>query len=107
MSRRIPMTPIALLSESRRGEPFAAEAAAGASLARRVLAGGFRTFLATAFLQETFGRCLEDARSLCGFLPPEASARPGCGRTERRRSRTDRAVGYTTAAVLKTAWATG
>src|SRR3954467_10973399 len=27
--------------------------------------------------------------------------------TERRRSRTDRAVGYTTAPVLKTGWATG
>jgi hypothetical protein len=27
--------------------------------------------------------------------------------TERRRSRTDRAVGYTTALVLKTSWATG
>jgi hypothetical protein len=30
-----------------------------------------------------------------------------CGLTERRRSRTDRAVGYTTAQVLKTCWATG
>ena len=29
------------------------------------------------------------------------------GLTERRRSRTDRAVGYTTAQVLKTCWATG
>ena len=29
------------------------------------------------------------------------------GSTERRRSRTDRAVGYTTALVLKTSWATG
>src|SRR5207248_1051840 len=35
-----------------------------------------------------------------------AGARPR-PRTEWRRSRTDRAVGYTTAAVLKTAWATG
>ena len=31
----------------------------------------------------------------------------GSGATERRRSRTDRAVGYTTALVLKTSWATG
>jgi hypothetical protein len=29
------------------------------------------------------------------------------GSTERRRSRTYRAVGYTTAPVLKTGWATG
>ena len=35
------------------------------------------------------------------------SAEPKLGLTERRRSRTDRAVGYTTAQVLKTCWATG
>src|SRR5512133_3328580 len=36
------------------------------------------------------------------------SIRPmGSGSTERRRSRTYRAVGYTTAPVLKTSWATG
>ena len=33
--------------------------------------------------------------------------RGGFGSTERRRSRTDRAVGCTTARVLKTRWATG
>jgi hypothetical protein len=36
--------------------------------------------------------------------PAQLSLSPS---TERRRSRTDRAVGYTTALVLKTSWATG
>ena len=38
---------------------------------------------------------------------PESFEETGNGLTERRRSRTDRAVGYTTAQVLKTCWATG
>ncbi len=40
-----------------------------------------------------------------GLAP--ACQHPDIGSTERRRSRTDRAVGYTTAQVLKTCWATG
>ena len=40
-------------------------------------------------------------------LSPTFRGWSGTGLTERRRSRTDRAVGYTTAQVLKTCWATG
>jgi len=50
------------------------------------------------------------SREVTGRANGEAhnSFRPiGFGSTERRRSRTDRAVGYTTALVLKTSWATG
>jgi hypothetical protein len=39
------------------------------------------------------------------YIPCAPLAKPA--RTERRRSRTYRAVGYTTAPVLKTGWATG
>src|SRR5262245_22695151 len=39
--------------------------------------------------------------------PDAARSAAENGSTERRRSRTDRAVGYTTAQVLKTCWATG
>jgi hypothetical protein len=50
-------------------------------------------------------------RASSSFRAGEASANPlranGLCSTERRRSRTYRAVGYTTAPVLKTSWATG
>ncbi len=48
------------------------------------------------------GSCEGGASRPLGVL-----AELGCVVTERRRSRTDRAVGYTTAQVLKTCWATG
>src|SRR5438128_1571336 len=71
---------------------------------RRVLTEAFRTFLATAFLQIPFGRCLGGCGSHCA----RSSACRQILRlvpAERRRSRTYRAVGYTTAPVLFTGWA--
>jgi hypothetical protein len=49
----------------------------------------------------------DGSRTAGGTAPGSARGGAELGVTERRRSRTDRAVGYTTAQVLKTCWATG